>query len=64
MTPTRYNKRSVVRVIAEITAWRDQTEVTLATEESRDYPNDDRLDALSERLDALTAAIEALEDIE
>lgn len=61
---TRYNARSLATTIAQLQGWLEQSENTLANEESRDYPNDERVDSLNERIDALTAAIEALEGIE
>lgn len=63
-TVTRYDIRSLQRVIAELTGWSEQTESSISTEESRANPNDERLDSLQTRLDALTAAVEALADIE
>lgn len=64
-TPTkRYAITQLQKVIDTLTDWRDATQDTLDNEESRDYPNEARVEKLSERIDALTDAIEALENIE
>lgn len=62
-TATRYNVRSLAATIAQLQGWLEQSEDTLANEESRDYPNGERIDDLNARVDGLNAAIEALEGI-
>jgi septal ring factor EnvC (AmiA/AmiB activator) len=41
-----------------------QTEETIDSAESADYPNESRLDRLNDRLDDLRTAFDALENIE
>lgn len=61
---TRYDIRSVAKMIAQLDAWIEQTEETLGNAEDAEYPNEERIDKLNERLDALNEAKEALENIE
>lgn len=63
-TQTRYTIVSVRKMVDTIEGWIEQTEETLGNEESKDYPNEDRLDSLQTRLDALQQALEALGEIE
>ena len=64
MATTRYNSRAVANMIATLQAWYEQTITTLNNEESRDYPDQERIEALETRLDAITGAIDALQEIE
>lgn len=64
VTTTRYNIKSVQNMMLQIEAWIDQTEETLGNEESKDYPNDERLESLEERRSALQDAYDALRGIE
>ena len=63
-TKTRYTITSVRVMISTLDDWIDQTTDSIDTEESKDYPSDDRLDTLNNRLDQLVAAKDALDDIE
>lgn len=62
-TQTRYNVSSVHKMMEQLQGWIEQSEETLSNEESRDYPNDEHIDALQERIDALQQAFDALESI-
>ena len=64
MALTRYNKRTVVAMADTLEDWINQSQETLYNEESRDYPNDDRIDSLTTRIDSLQNALDALDEIE
>ena len=63
-TARRYNIRSLSQMREELTEWLAQSQDTLDNEESKDSPNDERVDTLTTRVDALQAAVDALEEIE
>jgi hypothetical protein len=63
-TVRKYNRASLDNIITELEAWIEQSEDTLGNEESRDYPNEDRLDMLQTRIDQLQQASEALQGID
>lgn len=60
----RYNARSLQTMMEQLQDWIDQTQETLDNEESKDYPNDERVDMLTLRLDQLQQAYDALEAID
>lgn len=61
---TRYNKRSLENLIVTLDGWKSQSLDSLENVESADYPNDERIDSLSERIASLETAIDSLCDIE
>lgn len=63
-TMVKYNIRSVQSMMAQLQEWIDSSQDTLNNEESKDYPNDDRVTMLTDRIDALQNAYDALEGIE
>ena len=60
----RYSITSARIMMATLEAWLEQSGETLSNEESKDYPNDERIDALTTRMDALQAAVDALDWLE
>ena len=60
----RYNKRSLEKIVDQLKAWIDSSQDSLDNEESRDYPNEDRVSMLGERIESLQAAVDSLEEIE
>ena len=63
-TARRYNSTSLGNMVEELKSWTEQTQDTLDNAESQEYPNDNRIETLSNRMDALQAAIDSLEEIE
>mgnify|MGYP001573812012 CR=1 FL=1 len=64
MADKTYSITQINRVMRELEHWIDQSQETLDNEESRDYPNEERLDKLQKRIDGLQNAYDALEEIE
>lgn len=64
MVGKRYDPRTVARIVSEIQAMLEASQDALDNEESRDYPNNERVDMLQTRVDALQEAYNALEGIE
>lgn len=64
MAVKRYSITGVKRILAELEAWLEQSQDSLDSEEGRDYPNDERLDRLTQRVDSLQQAYDALDEIE
>lgn len=62
-TARRYSEVLVEAMMRELQGWIEQSTDTLNNEESKDYPDDKRMDMLSARIDALQAAYDALEEI-
>ena len=60
----RYTLANVQQVAATLTEWADQAQDSLDTAEEAEYPNDERIDMLTERLQYLEEAKDALESIE
>ncbi len=60
----RYSITGARKMVETLGIWVDQTQDTIDSEESRDYPSDTRLEALAIRLDALETAKDALEELE
>lgn len=50
--------------MAQLDEWINQSNDTLCNEESRDYPNEERMDMLNNRIDQLQEAYDALQGIE
>lgn len=63
-TTTRYSIVSVRKMITQLERWIDDTTEVIDNEESKNYPNESRIDKLNERLSALEEAKDALESIE
>ena len=61
---TRYSTTAVNKLIEQLDGWINGSQDTLDTAESADYPNEDRIDKLTERINALTEAKSSLEEIE
>lgn len=51
-------------MMAQIEDWITQSNDTLCNEESKDYPNEERMDILNNRIDSLQEAYDALQNIE
>ncbi len=60
----RYTLANVQQVATTLTEWADQAQSSLDTAEDAEYPNDERIDMLTERLQYLEEAKDALESIE
>ncbi len=60
----KYNSRSLTNVMLLLEDWVTQSQDTLDNEESKDYPNDERIDSLTVRVDSLQAAVDVLNEIE
>jgi hypothetical protein len=61
---TRYDIRSVRDMCSQLEHWIETSEEALSNEESKDYPNEERLDTLQTRIDSLQAALDSLQEIE
>ena len=62
-TETRYTFVALQDVIRQLESWLYAAEESLAREEGRDSPNDERLDQLNDRCEYLQGAIDNLEAI-
>ena len=59
----RYTLANVQQVATTLTEWSDQAQSSLKTAEEAEYPNDERIDMLTDRLVYLEEACDALESI-
>ena len=60
----RYTLANVQQIATTLSEWSDQAQSSLETAEEAEYPNDERIDMLTERLQYLEEARDALESIE
>ena len=60
----RYTLTNVQQVATTLTEWLDQAQDSLDTAEEAEYPDDERIDMLTDRLVYLEEARDALESIE
>ena len=60
----RYNSLTVKNTIQTLAEMIESSQDTLDNEESRDYPNQEKIDTLNDRIDYLQQAMDALESID
>ena len=57
-------RNSIKSIIDKLTSVQESVEGYLATAESSEYPNEERIDKLQSELESIESAIEALQEIE
>lgn len=57
----RYDKRTVSKIVDSLREMLESSEDSLSNAESADYPNDERIDLLTDRIESLSSAVDALE---
>lgn len=60
----RYSITSVKKIIGQIEEWIESSQDTLDNAESADYPNEERIEKLTDRISNLEEAKETLAEIE